>query len=238
MEKHIIVFGNTKIEFDLFYIERKHLRISVTPDLGVFVITPYNRTLEEILKKVHKRCAWIIKQQKYFKQFNPIKQPLEYFSGETHLYLGRQYRLKVNQSNEKLVKLKGKYFEIFAPSRNDIALIKDIMMQWYRNHAYQKYTDIIENLLLRLRKYGIKKPEMTVRKMKSRWGSCQSDKTRISLNIELIKAPKHCIEYVILHELVHLKIPNHNKDFYNFLGLIMPDWEYREKRLEMVKVEI
>lgn len=238
METHSFEYGKTKIEFDLFFKERKSLRISVTPELSVFVVAPIEKPIEDIIAKVRKRAAWIIKQQNYFKQFKPLTKPKEYFSGETHLYLGRHYRLKIHESNLKEVKLKGKFFEVFVPDKSVSAQIKDLMLQWYRNHATIKYNLIIDKMIDRLKKYGIPKPDMTVRKMKSRWGSCQADKNRISLNIELIKAPLHCIEYVILHELVHLKHPFHDKKFYNFLALMMPDWELRKKRLEMVKIDM
>lgn len=238
MERHYVEYGKLKIEFDLFYKERKSLRISVTPEMSVFVVAPNDKPIKDILAKVKKKSAWIIKQQEFFKQFKPLTKPKEYFSGETHSYLGRHYRLKIHESGQKEIKLKGKYFEVYVTDKKDSAQIKDLMLQWYRNHAAIKYNLIIDKMIDRLRKYGIPKPEMTVRKMKSRWGSCQTDKNRISLNIELIKAPLHSIEYVILHELIHLKHPFHDKKFYDFLGLMMPDWELRKRRLEMVKIDM
>ena len=236
MEKHIISFGNKKVEFDLFYKERKNLRISVRPDSSVMVIAPNERTIEEIYQKVQKRSTWIVRQQEYFEQFKPEIPPRQYISGETHSYLGRQYRLKIIQSDMKTVKLKGKYFEVKVPDRKDTTMAKDLMLQWYRNHATKKYIQILEKAIRKLGKYGIEQPDVIVRKMNSRWGTCQSDKNRISLNIELIKAPVHCIEYVIVHELVHLKHPYHDKKFYYFLGLIMPDWRERKKRLEIAGI--
>ncbi len=232
MQKHSVKIDDKTIDYTLKRKERKRLRINVLPDLSVEVIAPTSIPLEDVFYKVRKRAFWILKQRRYFEQFHPIEPEKEYVSGETHKYLGRQYRLKAVESTKNNVKLKGKYFYVYVKDKSDSGKVEELLYRWYRKKAKKKFAEIIEEYLPKLKKYGISEPTLTVRKMKSRWGSCNSKSKRIILNLELIKTPSHCVEYVIMHELCHLKYPNHTKAFYNFLSMVMPDWKERKQRLE------
>ncbi len=232
MTRYVIQYSDEKIIYTVERSKRKTLELSVLPDMSVVVTGPENASLDDIEKIVIKRAHWIIKQRDYFKQFVPKEPPRQYVSGETHRYLGRQYRLKVIESKENNVKLQGKFVCINSNKGNDPVSNKKLLYKWYKEHAESKYDELIDLCLLKLKKYGIEKPEATIRKMTSRWGSCDSDKKKIILNTELIKAPSHCIEYVVMHELCHLKYPDHDNRFYKFLTLLMPDWKQRKERLE------
>lgn len=227
-----IEYGKNKIGFLLETKKRKALRITVNPDRSVFVSAPKGFTIEDIKQKVISRASWIIKQQDYFSNFFPCITPRTYTSGETHCYLGRQYRLKNIFAKNPLVKLKGKFFYIYTAKTKSSTLNKKLLYSWYKNKAFSHFRTILDKSMLKLAKYGLPPSKMTVRLMKSRWGSCSFLNGSILLNTELIKAPVHSIEYVIMHELCHLKHPKHDKRFYNFLRLVMPDWEKRKKRLE------
>ncbi len=232
MSRYVIQYGDEKIIYTVERSIRKTLELSVLPDMSVVAIAPENALFEDIEKIVKKRAHWIIKQRDYFKQFVPREPPRQYVSGETHRYLGRQYRLKVIALKENNVKLQGKFIYINSRKGNDPVFNKKLLYKWYKEHAELKFDEIIDLCMLRLKKYGIEKPDVTIRKMTSRWGSCDPDKRKIMLNIELIKAPSHCIEYVVMHELCHLKFPDHDSRFYKFLTLVMPDWKQRKERLE------
>lgn len=232
MESYSFSIGNKTIDYILTRKDRKHIRINVLPDKSVEVIAPTNAQLDDIFYRLRKKASWILKQQRYFDQFHPFEPDKEYVSGETHKYLGRQYRLKLSVANANSVKLKGKYLIVNTQDKKDSELTKKLLNQWYREHALDKFSAYIDKYLDKLSKYNIVKPKLTIRKMKSRWGSCNAKNNHVLLNLELIKAPTHCIEYVIMHELCHLKYPKHTKEFYNFLTMIMPDWEERKLRLE------
>jgi predicted metal-dependent hydrolase len=178
---------------------------------------------------VKKRANWILKQIRFFERFHPVEPQKEYVSGETIKYLGRQYRIKVLISESNSVKLKGKYLQVYTIDQKKT---KELIYRWYKDKAEIKFQSIADMNLKKLNKYGIYKPRIRIRKMRTRWGSCNTENESILLNIELIKAPIHCVEYVIMHELCHLKYPNHTKEFYNFLSLVMPDWRARKQRLE------
>lgn len=234
MSFYSINYGKNTIGFSLEHKERKSLKISVMPDLSIRVSAPSAIPIEKILHKVHRRAPWIMKQIYFFKTFIPKAPPRQYISGETHYYLGRQYRLKIKQAKVRNVKLKGKYLIVHAKPAASNSHIKQLVYEWYRGRARDIFTVIADRCLGKLEKYKIKRPIVEIKIMKTRWGSCSHVKNKIRLNTELIKAPSHCIEYVIMHEMSHLKYPNHTKQFYNFLSLVMPDWKERKLRLERV----
>lgn len=234
MTQHVVTYGEKKICFSLEQKPRKALKISVLPDMSVSVSAPCDSSVDKVLRKVQKRAPWIAKQINYFESFMPKEPPKKYISGETHYYYGRQYRLKVIKANRQEVKLKGKYIYVFSQRPDSRPRTRRLLYEWYRQRAVHIFAGITGRCHEKLEKYGIKLPAIDVKTMKSRWGSCVHRKARIGLNTELIKAPSHCIEYVIVHEMCHLKYPNHTKKFYNFLSLVLPDWQKRKTRLERV----
>ena len=232
MVKSTIDYGEKTIEFDIEFKDRKAIKISVLPEMKVLVSAPSSLSIEQINSKVKRKSSWILKNLDYFNSFLPKEAPREYVSGETHCYLGRQYRLKIIDSNQNDVKLKGKFIFISTKNKDSFETKKKLLNEWYKQHAQKRFLLLIDKSYEKLRKYNILKPNFKLRFMKSRWGSCSPKKNSILLNTYLIKAPSHCIEYVIMHELCHLKYPHHNNQFYNFLSLLMPDWKLRKKQLE------
>ena len=235
IEHHKIKYGTQIIPFQLEYRKRKTLEIGVYPDMSVKIKAPLKRTYREIEEKVRKRAAWIIEQRYFFSLFLPKQPERKYIGGETHYYLGRQYRLKIINSKKEDVKLKGGYIYIYTSNRKNSSKVKMLLDNWYRSHAQLKYEHRLIICYNLINKYKIDIPKLQIRKMTKRWGSC-SPKGIIILNTQLIKAPSHCIDYVIIHELCHLKHPNHSKAFYRLLTQVMPNWEIRRKRLELVEI--
>ena len=192
LTKDSIQFGSKTIEYSLTFSKRKSLGITVTPEMEVQVKAPEETPLEKIQEKVRKRAPWILKQLSYFLSFHPKTPARKYVSGETHLYLGRQYLLKVTIAKKNEVKYKGR--------------------------------KIAEPLIERFKKYGVEPSGLYIQEMPTRWGSC-TPKGKIILNPELLKAPKPCIEYVIIHELCHLVHHNHSAAFLALQSREMADWE-------------
>lgn len=232
-ESHKIAFGSHVIPFELQYSKRKTLEISVYPDMSVVVKAPATRSFEEVKEKILKRGSWILEQRYFFSLYLPKQPEKKYVSGETHIYLGRQYRLKVVTSSEEKVVLKRGYIFVHTKDKTNSKPIQKLLDAWYRERASIKFRERLNICLKKLQKYGIKTPQIQIRKMSSRWGSC-SENGRITLNTQLIKAPSQCIDYVITHEMCHLKYFNHGKAFYNLLVQVMPDWEKRKGRLESI----
>lgn len=223
-----IQFGSKKIVFMVEYSTRKTLGITVTPDLDVLVKAPVNSSLDKIKEKLLKKAPWIIKQQSFFLSFQPKTPPRRYVGGETHLYLGRQYLLKIESGKMDSVKLKGKYLKV---KTLDKSKVERLVKAWYLQHAKSKFQEIAQPLIDRFKKYNIEPESIVFRDMPTRWGSC-TPKGKIILNPELIKAPKGCIEYVIIHELCHLIYHDHTRKFIELQTKEMPDWERWKMKLE------
>jgi predicted metal-dependent hydrolase len=223
-----IQFGSKQIVFHLEYSNRKSLGITVKPDLSVLVKAPVDTALEKVKEKLRKKAPWIIRQQSFFLYFHPRTPVRKFISGETHLYLGRQYRLKIIQNNIEFVKLKGKYIEA---TMNDKSSAEHLVGEWYLQNAKLKLRTIAQPLIDNFKKYNIEPSSIVLRDMPTRWGSC-TPKGKIILNPELIKAPKGCIEYVIIHELCHLVHHDHTQKFIDLQTKEMKDWEKWKMKLE------
>lgn len=232
MPFHKVNFGKKEINFKLQHSDRKTLAISVLPDLSVIVTAP-NKTddIEKIKLKVKKRARWILRQQSDFEKYLPTQPPRRYISGETHLYLGKQYRLKILKGSPESVKLKNGYIFVKTIDKKDTEKIKYLFKDWYKEKAHNYFKKKLKVCLKRFKRFDLETPPIKLRNMEKRWGSCNF-KGSINLNPELIKTPSSCVEYVLVHELCHLIEPNHSPDFYKLLQRIMPDWKSRKDRLE------
>lgn len=223
-----IEFGSRRIDFILEYTDRKSLGITVRPDLSVIVKAPIDASVGKIKEMIHKKAPWIIRQQSFFLAFHPKMTERKFVGGETHLYLGRQYRLKIITESVESVKLKGKFIEVATVDKSRISqLVKD----WYLQHAREKFHLIAVPMINKFKKYNVEPSSIVLREMPTRWGSC-TPKGKIILNPELVKAPKGCIEYVIIHELCHLVHHNHTQKFIDLQTKEMPDWEKWKNKLE------
>jgi predicted metal-dependent hydrolase len=226
--KESVFFGSREIEFTLEYVKRQSLGILVTPKMEVVVKAPLDAPLEKVKEKVRKRAPWIIRQLNFFLTFHPKMPEKRYVNGETHLYLGRQYRLLIIEGKQNEVRYKGRFIEVVT---NDNKKVKMLLTQWYRDKAKSKFAEIAEPIIERFKKYNVEPSHLYIQEMATRWGSC-TEKSKIILNPELIKAPKACIEYVITHELCHLIHRHHNQKFMELQSAEMPDWEKWKMKLE------
>lgn len=229
-----ISYGKTEIDYELLMMNRKSLEIAVHPDKSVVVKAPISSTLEVIEQKIKKRSRWIKRQINYFKQFDPRTPERQFVGGESHLYLGKKYRLKIQQSIRNKVTLKNGYFYIEC-MKNSSLQVEEILERWYRERSKIYFSKIFEDSWKNFDKGVYPKPELKIQKMAKRWGSL-SGKLHITLNLDLIRAPKECIEYVIIHELCHLIHPHHGSDFYKTLENKMPNWAKRKHKLEMTLI--
>jgi predicted metal-dependent hydrolase len=227
-----IRYGRETIHYTVLFVKRRTMEIAVHPDARVIVKAPIGTKPEEIKVRVQKRARWISRQRTFFKKFDPHTPSRRYLSGETHLYLGRQYRLKVLSGNQREIKLKGGYLIVSYPGKPASKTIKELLGRWYLDRARVKFAESLEHCIINFQRMGYKEPMLKIRKMKTRWGSL-SQRGTLTLNSKLISASRESIAYVITHELCHLEHKNHNADFYRLLNRVMPGWENRKQRLEI-----
>ena len=217
--------------YNLHREARKQLRIVVAPELSVDVFAPLSAGEEQIHAALMKKAAWIARKLDALEAFHPLPAPKQYISGETLIYLGRQYRLKVEQGPRQSAKLLGRYLRVWVEDKKDTQSVKKAVDSWHRKRAQETLDRYMENCYAIASRHGVPKPHLTIRTMHRRWGSCNS-KGRITLNVNLVKVPVHCIEYVIMHELCHLKYNNHSKAFFALLARCMPDWRSRKTLID------
>ena len=230
---HKVKYGTKDIFYELERSNRKTLAIEVHPDSSVHIIAPEQSSLIDIEKKVVKRANWITKQQLYFEQFLPRTPEREYVSGETHYYLGKSYILKINAGSLNEVKLKAGQLQVICKENSTPEKVKTLLAHWYYRHAEKKFHKLAKEAFLKFKEYDFEEPQLEIRRMAKRWGSCNTI-DKITINPELIKAPSKCIEYVMLHEMCHLVIKNHNRQFYHILSSILPEWKKWKYKLEQL----
>jgi predicted metal-dependent hydrolase len=224
-------YGGEDIPFKLTFRPRRQLAINVHPDRSVTVVAPEAHSIDGILARVQKRAGWIARQRRHFARFHPLPLARRFVNGETHYYLGRQYRLRISPAKTESIKLKGRYLLIETSRPRTSARAKALLDSWYKLRA----EEIFRSRLLRCQKEApslrMPPPKIVIRRMDKRWGSCTKT-GNVLLNVELVKTPLDCIEYLIMHELCHLRVHNHGPAYYRLLTRCMPDWRRRKARLD------
>lgn len=229
---HTLEYGHTTLEYQLTYTERETLAIHIHPDTKVTVEAPVGSDLIEIEKRLRKRTAWILRKQRDFRRYSfniPLRQ---YVSGESHRFLGRQYQLKVIQSADRKesVSFDREHILVSVYDKSNRTRIKKLLNWWFRLQGHRVFTERVDAWYPRFERYSIRHPQITIRQMRSRWGSC-TESGKMTLNIKLIQVPRQFIDYVIVHELCHLIEHNHSAEFYTLMTRILPDWEDRREKL-------
>lgn len=225
-------FGSETIRFSVVRRVRKTLSISVLPDQQVEVVAPKDASSERIIEKVRKRAPWISKQLRYYDQFQPKTPERRYISGETHLYLGRQYKLKVIPSAQNIVKMQRGRMIVWSTKPSRAVHTRELVRDWMMKRARIKFEE-----RLNICRGRFPDPEKVVpnsiiiRELSHRWGS-MTGRRNLVLNRALIGASTEAIDYVITHELCHIDHPHHGSAFFDQLRRVMPDWQERKLKLE------
>lgn len=209
----------------------KNVTLKVKRDGTIHLTVPEAATDDYIERVIDNKQDWIESQLKHFNENYEKPKEKEMVSGESFRYLGKSYRLKIVQSNKEYVRLYRGYIEIYVKDKNNTNKKKELLKKWYQEKAKKKFAELVHEY-----EQIVKEEVNNIRviTMQTRWGSCNVERKNINLNLELIKKPRYCIEYVILHELAHLKYPNHGKQFWEYMSVHMPNWEWRKNKLESI----
>ena len=226
-----VAYSQRKLSYRLRFSSRKTMAISVDPGGAIEIVAPKGTSQEDVEARLRKRARWVLAQLAYFEQFRPRSPRRRYVGGETHLYLGRQYRLKISKGETDEVKLKGPCVCVVSRRGRDPVHVKRLLAGWYRRKAAARFNERVAAICARFQHLTPLPLEPVLRAMPRRWGSFNASEGLV-LNPDLIRAPMPCIDYVITHELIHLAHPNHGRAFYELLDAMMPDWQNRKARLE------
>ena len=240
MEKYILnlqdPFSNTVV--DVNHKNIKNVNLKVCRDYRVLLSVPFGITDEWIINFIEDKASWIEKQLQKYKQASGYNTLTDIKSGTSTQMLGKDYVIIKKKSEKNYVVEQEKKIVLYVKDIDDKVLHQKIIEKWWRDKAYDIYINQMNIIYDKtFKKYGVEKPKLYVRKMKTLWGSCTPAKNKITLNEYLLKADLRCIQYVILHELTHLLYAYHNNDFYDFLTIQMPDWKIIKKQLDTEVVQ-
>ncbi len=230
---HSVKHAGKTIPFTVVRKKVKNVNLRVKPDATVVVSAGNKVPVEYIEQLVIKKAPWIIEALEHFNEQRNNINSRQYATGEVINYLGQAYPLQVVavKKQEEVIIDRG-IFYLFVKDDGDFKRKEHLITEWYKEQARLLFEQSLDKVHPLVEEQGIVKPSITVRKMKTRWGSCSWSRNKITLNSELVKAPGPCIDYVVLHELAHFKHRKHDYEFYNFLTEIMPDWKERRKLLK------
>ncbi len=233
MTRNYITYQGEKVAFSVVRKKVKNVNLRIRPDSTVVVSAPDSVPYESIQQLVSNKASWIIKSIAQFDEKRSNNGRLEYITGEIIPYLGSPYPLKVVEVKEREeVIFDCDEFFLFIKDENNFSLKEKLFYNWYKNQAGMLFQRSMDKMHPLVAGAGIERPSITVRTMKTRWGSCSWKRQKITLNSELVKTPLECIDYVLLHELIHFKHHKHDAKFYSYFTDLMPDWKERKHMLK------
>ena len=225
-----IRWGDTRLSFTIRWSSRrkKTVSLSVDPSGEVQLVAPQHFSVARLSQIVRENAPWIIRKTKHVGIPDPPPSPREFVSGETVLYLGRNYRLKVDSDQGGDTRLCGGWLHVCVPEvAQKQEYVRTALVAWLRQRAEER---LPERVALWRVKVGVDLPKVVIADQQKRWGSCDGSGT-IRLNWRVIQAPLRLIDYVVVHELVHLRHADHDAAFWRALGVVMPDYERRREDL-------
>lgn len=229
-QKRKFIYGSFVYNYDLTRHERKTLSLTVTPELSIILKSPLTVDSLRIEAFLKRKWLWMEKQLTFFGRYNHTQYKRQFVSGESYYYLGRQYLLKIEPGEHDQVSLSRGKINI-ALSRKSKTLAKALLAEWYKRKTTQVFT---ERFLEMKKLFSYKNmPSLNVREMKRRWGS-YLDSNKVVLNPKLIHLSKSCIDYVITHELCHVRYKNHDRKFFIYLDEKYPKWKQIKEKLELM----
>lgn len=226
-----IVLNDIKVEVTFKAIKNVHL--SVHPPFGnVTLSSPEDISVDKIRTYLITKIPWIRKQQKKILS-QERENPHDFITRESHFFLGKRYLLKITEAKRASVQIHHSTIELFSPANYSTEQKSKQLKNWYK----RELETVLGKLLMKyLVKMNLTLDTFTIRKMKTKWGSCNAEKSLIHFNIELVKKPIECIEYIVVHELIHLLVRNHNQDFIILMDQYLPNWRNLKQQLNELPI--
>jgi predicted metal-dependent hydrolase len=228
IERHEMIVGGVEVSVVRKAIKNLHLGV-YPPNGRVRVATPLAVSDEAVRLAVVGKLGWIKRQQARFAS-QSRQSRREMVSGESHYFQGRRYRLRVitNEGTAKIVRRNNSTIELHVRPEITVKGRERILQEWYRQHLRELIPALLEKWQAIL---GVRAKEFGIKKMKTKWGTCNIEARRIWINLELAKKPVSCLEYIIVHELTHLLERHHNPQFTAIMDRYLPTWRMSRKEL-------
>lgn len=224
-------WGSRSLPFTVVHQDRATLRITVVPEGKVIVYAPREASTDQVTARVARRGGWITRQLERFDQWSPRTPPRQYISGETHLYLGKQYRLLVREAEGTGVSVDGDRIRMWTRAGATHAQRRAILRHWYKLQAHRIFPARVDAAWPAFSSKFAQRPGLIIREMTQRWGSF-TPTGRLVINTELVRASPGLIDYVVTHELAHGVHPDHGAPWQALMSEKMPDWRDRKAALE------
>ena len=229
-ETSTVTWGETRLPYTIRRSARRKKTVAVTVDPAgcILVVAPERLATDRLDAIVTRKAKWIVRRIRDVEGHGPPLAPREFVSGESVMYLGRHYRLKVHSDGSGAAKLRGGWLHVNAPSgAQQAGHVRAALVSWFRSHAAAR---LPERVAAWRAKAGVPLPRIIIADQQKRWGSCDQRGT-IRLNWRIIQAPMPLVDYVVVHELVHLRHRGHGRDYWQAVGRVMPDYERRREDL-------
>ncbi|AMR29541.1 hypothetical protein A0257_22215 [Hymenobacter psoromatis] len=234
-EQGQIQFGSARIAYTVERRNRRTLALHVQPDGRLTVAAPLATSAAAIAAVVSKRAPWVLTQQERASSIPAPAAPAHYRSGESLYYLGRQHRLRVLPGTPGTVVLEPTRLLVTTRDPRHGPAVGRLVERWFRQQAQQVLAEVFGRILAQLPPLlfpAAAHPTLRLLQMPRRWGSFVARTNTILLHPALVKTPRACIEYIIFHELAHLRHPHHDRAFYDLQTRLLPDWQHWEARLQ------
>lgn len=226
-----IHWSGTAIDYSWCHSRRRTLGITVRPDKSVSVRVPLRTSIKDIRKFVTSRAQWVLKVWKKL-DTRPTTQQQDYGRGAVFTFQGVEQRLEFTKGPHRTLHLHDGLLIMTSPDMPTEETVRKSINGWYRKQALEIVKIRSEECHRMMKEEGIPLPPITIRSMKTRWGSYSYRTRRISLNLNLIKVPVIYLDYVIIHELCHIRVRHHRADFWRMVERYVPDYLAVRKQLK------
>ncbi len=234
IKEGILIFDGKPLQCRFRASHRRSVSIIITPEMEIRIAYPVRLKVKDLEKFILSKSSWIVRHLDRMAKLPPKIPPLNYQPGEIHLFLGKEYALRFIKSNQWHCDISESNLDVYSPDERNTEKIKNIIDNFYRKNAsdiFQQRHEILgPEFSPRLKGWL---PPPGIRKMKRKWGVFYSRTNTYKLNLEMIKMPVYCIDYVILHENCHQVHRKHDKKFHLLMSELMPQWKAVKKELEM-----
>jgi predicted metal-dependent hydrolase len=218
------------LNYNIVFSNRRSISIQLSPEKGILLRAPFNTSIKSIEKFVQAKSGWIRKHIDDYSEITRINHSKKYIDGEMHLFMGKEKILRITEAVKPFVSQYDNIIEVGLKGKDNNEKVKSFLDRWYRQKAFEVFSEKLQEILSKYSDHDFTPSKFSVRQLKSRWGSCTS-KGNITISSELIKLDEIFSEYVIIHELCHLKQHNHGKEYYRLLGELVPEYKLIRKEL-------